>query len=207
MNKPSIFFVAYHEVKRRVLLVVLLTIAIFYSVVYPTDLDSYPILPIDKDIPTEVTLIENYIRFIPTVVQVVLPIVLADKIGLVQLAYVAVSTTIATQATKRLFNNHWVLGIRLGQRPSLTHSKHNMPSGHSSMASCAMYFVCKRYKLSLVFMLLPILLLTMYARVMLNDHTISAVVAGALLGILTAALFTSRRKPVATNALERRALW
>jgi lipid A 1-phosphatase len=197
MNKPSIFYVAFSEVNRKVLLVPLLTIAFLYSVFYASDLDLYPILPIDKDIPTEVTLIENYIRFIPTVAQVVLPIVLADKIGLVQLVYVALSTTIATQATKRLFNKQWVKGIRLGQRPSLTHSKHNMPSGHSSMASCAAYFVCKRYKLSLVFVLLPILLLTMYARVMLNDHTISAVVAGALLGILTAALFTSKRKPAA----------
>jgi membrane-associated phospholipid phosphatase len=33
----------------------------------------------------------------------------------------------------------------------------------------------------------------MYARVMLNAHTISAVIAGALVGCLTTAWFTSRR--------------
>lgn len=40
---------------------------------------------------------------------------------------------------------------------------------------------------------LPILLLTMHARVALNDHTVSAVIVGALLGFMMAAIFTSGR--------------
>jgi lipid A 1-phosphatase len=77
-----------------------------------------------------------------------------------------------------------------------------MPSGHSSMASCATYFVCRRYGLWHALYLLPILLLTMYARVALNDHTVSAVIVGALVGFVTAALFTSPYKP--DDAVQRK---
>jgi lipid A 1-phosphatase len=71
-----------------------------------------------------------------------------------------------------------------------------MPSGHSSMASCAVYFVGRRYSIWLAIPLAIIMLLTMYARVMLNQHTISAVIAGALIGFLATAMFTSPRRPV-----------
>lgn len=64
------------------------------------------------------------------------------------------------------------------------------------MASCAVYFIGRRYGLRLALLLSPLLILTMYARVISSDHTVSAVVAGALLGFLTTALFTSWRGPV-----------
>lgn len=114
-----------------------------------------------------------------------------DKIGLVQLLYVAVSTTIATHSLKRLLDDVWVGETRLGQRPH--GGALNMPSGHSSMASCAVYFIGRRYSVRLGVFLLIILGLTMYARVALNAYTVSAVIAGALLGCLTAAWFTSPR--------------
>nr|WP_284702424.1 phosphatase PAP2 family protein [Herbaspirillum aquaticum] len=70
-----------------------------------------------------------------------------------------------------------------------------MPSGHSSMASSAMYFVGRRYGWWHLIYMLPILLMTMFARVALDAHTISAVLAGALAGIVGAALFTSSFPP------------
>ena len=60
--------------------------------------------------------------------------------------------------------------------------------------SCAAYFVSRRYGWKHALYLVPILLLTMYARVELNDHTVSAVVVGALVGLVSAAMFTSPRK-------------
>lgn len=194
-SKPSVFLVAYREVQRPVVLVVMLALATLLSVMYPSDLDSYSTSSPDASLPAAVDLTENYLRFVPTVLQIALPLVLGDKVGLVQLVYVGISTTIATHGAKRILNDRWIFDTRLGQRPSRSGSKHNMPSGHSSMASCAVYFIGRRYGLRLALMLMPILILTMFARVMLNDHTVSAVVAGALLGFLTTALFTSRRRP------------
>ena len=191
MANRSVFQAAYAEVHRPFLFIVLLLAGFILSAAYPSDLKSYPVLPSDAKLPAEVTLTENYVRFVPTVLQIALPVMLGDKIGLVQLLYVAVSTTIATHSLKRLLDDVWVGETRLGQRPH--GGALNMPSGHSSMASCAVYFIGRRYSVRLGVFLLIILGLTMYARVALNAHTVSAVIAGALLGCLTAAWFTSPR--------------
>jgi membrane-associated phospholipid phosphatase len=185
------FSTAYSDFRRPINLIILLLVGIIFSVLYPSDIESYPVLPAGASTSAAVTLTEGYVRFVPTAVQVAAPLMLRDRIGLVQLLYVAVSNTIATQGMKYLLNDRWVMHTRLGQRPSSSKSKHNMPSGHSSMASCAVYFVGRRYSLLLGILLAIILLLTMYARVAFNAHTISAVIAGALTGLLTAALFTS----------------
>jgi lipid A 1-phosphatase len=191
MTNPSIFQLAYAEVRRPVALIVILLIGIILSATYPTELDNYPILPAGASVPAEVTLTENYVRFVPTVVQVALPLALGDKIGLVQLLYVAVSTTVVTHGLKHFLDHRWVMHTRLGQRPN--GGSINMPSGHSSMASCAVFFIGRRYSIWLGLLFSIIVALTMYARVMLNAHTISAVIAGALVGCLTTAWFTSKR--------------
>jgi lipid A 1-phosphatase len=191
MTKHSIFHVAYAEARRPVALIVILLIGIVLSAIYPSELENYPILPAGASMPMEVTLTENYVRFVPTLVQVALPVVLGDKVGLVQLLYVGVSTTIVTHGLKHFLDHRWVMHTRLGQRPN--GGSINMPSGHSSMASCAVFFIGRRYSLWLGLLLSIIVALTMYARVMLNAHTISAVIAGALVGCLTTAWFTSRR--------------
>ena len=193
--KPSVWVVAYRDVRRPVALIVVLALATLMSMLYPTDLHSYTALHPDANIPRAVEWTEDYVRFVPTMLQIALPLVLGDKVGLVQLAYVGVATTIATHGAKRVLNDQQISDTRLGQRPSRHNSKHNMPSGHSSMASCAVYFIGRRYGLRIALLLTPILLLTMYTRVALNAHSVSAVVAGALLGFLMTALFTSRRTP------------
>ena len=192
MKIPEICKTAYSEVHRPKKLVLLLILAFLACIFFPSDMDNYSKHLSDTKAGQLEHITEHYGRFINTALQVGLPLLLADKVGLVQLGYVAVSSTILTHGTKRLVNNWHVNGTRLGERPSSPMSKHNMPSGHSSMASCAMYFVCRRYSFWFAFLLVPVLLLTMYTRVMLHDHTVSAVLAGALVGILSGCIFTSR---------------
>ncbi len=136
--------------------------------------------------------IDHYVRFVNTAAQVAIPIILRDKVGMMQAAYVGIATVVSTQTLKRVFDHFSISGTKLGQRP--TGKKRNMPSGHSSMVSCAMYFVCKRYGKRHALYLIPVMVLTMYARIMIKAHTFSAVLAGCILGILMAALFTSKYK-------------
>jgi membrane-associated phospholipid phosphatase len=192
MKIPEICRISYSEVNRPKRLLLLLILAFLACVFFPSDLDDYSRHLSDTKAGQLEYITEHYGRFVNTALQVGLPILLGDKVGLVQLGYVAVSSTILTHGTKHLVNNWHVKGTRLGERPSRPTSKHNMPSGHSSMASCAMYFVCRRYSFWFAFLLIPILLLTMYTRVMLHDHTVSAVLAGAFVGILSGVIFTSR---------------
>lgn len=183
---------AYTQVQRPRLFIIACIIGIMLMLPYPTDLQSYHAHPSNGDTRL-VQVTEKYLRFTNTAVQIALPILLKDKIGIVQLVYIGISTTIATHGLKRLLDKAEIQNTRLGERPSRPNSHQNMPSGHSSMASCAAYFVCRRYGLVHALYLIPILLLTMYARVELNDHTVSAVIVGALVGLLMAAMFTSHR--------------
>ncbi len=159
--------------------------------IYPTDHQTSLALPASDSRMAGVNQVEHYFRFIPTIIQIALPLVLADKIGMVQLVYAGVATTLVTHIGKRALNDQTLWDNRLGRRPS--GGNHNMPSGHSSMAACAIYFIARRYNLWLGLALTPLLLLTMYARVALNDHTVSAVIAGCLVGFLMTAMFTSAR--------------
>jgi membrane-associated phospholipid phosphatase len=207
MNISQLFKIAYKEVNRPKRFILLLVLAFIVNVFYPSDLDDYSKHFPDMKAGQVEHVTENYVRFVNTALQIGLPVVLGDKVGLVQLIYVATSATILTHGMKRLVNDWHVMGTRLGQRPSSPQTKHNMPSGHSSMASCAMYFICRRYSFWFAVILVPIMLLTMYTRVMLHDHTISAVLAGALAGILAGAMFTSRwqrGRPSVTSQSENR---
>ncbi|MDD2929263.1 MAG: lipid A 1-phosphatase LpxE [Sideroxydans sp.] len=169
-------------------------------VFYPSDLASYR-TNLNAEGPFWVEPTETKLRFVNTIAQIGLPLLLRDKEGMVQLLTLAVATTVATQGLKRVVNDIEVGGTRIGERPYAPDSRHNMPSGHSSMSSCAVYFVARRYGWRHLFYLVPILLLTMGARLMLDAHTLSAVLAGCLIGIICAAWFTSpyrKKKPEET---------
>lgn len=165
-------------------------VGIVVSVFYPSDLASYR-ENLGAERPTWVEPTENGLRFVNTVAQIGLPLLLRDKEGLVQLLYVGISTTIATQGLKRIVNDVEVGGTRIGERPYSPGSRHNMPSGHTTMSSCAVYFVARRYGWRHLLYLVPILLLTMAARLMLDAHTLSALLAGCLIGFACAAWYTS----------------
>lgn len=142
-----------------------------------------------------VTHTEDWGRLTNTVLQLAVPLMLRDVTGLKQLVPVTIAGIVASHGPKRLLNNVVVGETRLGQRPYGTQSKHNMPSGHSTLAASAVVFLVIRYGLIWALITVPVLLLTMYTRVALDAHTISAVIAGALTGGMSTALFTTRRSP------------
>ncbi|RMH88378.1 lipid A 1-phosphatase LpxE [Lysobacter pythonis] len=174
-------------------------LALLTSTLYPSDLACYELQKGSSIAPQAAYVTENYGRFINTALQIGLPLAYRDVAGIVQLAKVAIATTLATHGAKRLLNGLTIRDTRLGQRPSSPNSRHNMPSGHSSMASSGFYFVCRRYGWMLAILTLPIMLLTMHARVALDMHTISAVISGALLGIMVTAIFTTKRETDTKN--------
>ena len=192
MNFLKFLLASCAKVRVPRVLVLLLTVAFLASAFFPTDLQTYPH---DRELlaPSEpfANGVEHYARFINTALQVGIPMLLWDREGLAQLAVIAVVTTLATHGTKHLVNNLIVDGTRLGQRPGGIDSRYNIPSGHSSMASSAVYFLARRYALAFLWVTVPVLLMTMYARIALGAHTLSAVLAGAFLGLLVAAIFTS----------------
>lgn len=175
-------------VKRPHFLIALCFIAIVFSVLYPSDLASYRQTP-RNDHPV-IHGIEHYGRFINTIAQVALPIIKRDPVGMIQNLYIGVLGTIMTHGTKRALDRVVIGGVRLGERPH--GGRYNMPSGHASLAASAVYFVGRRYGWWHTAYLLPVLLLTMLTRVELDAHTWSAVIAGALIGILSAAIFTGK---------------
>jgi membrane-associated phospholipid phosphatase len=183
---------AYSQVRRPKWFIYACVVGLIVAPLCPTDLRSYHTPAAGSDLAVALVT-DHYLHFANTVAQVALPILLKDRIGLMQDAYVGVSNALATHGLKLLVNRWKIRGTRLGERPIGADSQFNMPSGHSSMASCAAYFVCRRYGWMHALYLIPILLLTMYARVALDEHTVTAVIAGGLLGLLMAAIFTSAR--------------
>lgn len=141
-----------------------------------------------------VLVVEHALRHVNSVVAIALPVINRDLVGLAQLAVVTVVGTVATHVPKRLLNDWVVAGTRLGQRPQDLDSRHNVPSGHSSLASAAAWFVCRRYGWRWAWLLLPITAATMWARVMLDAHTVSAVLAGLFVGVAVALFFVTPRE-------------
>ncbi|MEZ5752235.1 MAG: phosphatase PAP2 family protein [Paracoccaceae bacterium] len=174
---------------------VLAVLAVILSaVVYPSDIESYRAEPYDGANNALVTTTEHYLRHVNTIAAFAVPILLRDVAGLQQLGAVTVFGILATHGPKRLLNDVVIGGTRLGERPHAPDSNHNMPSGHSALASTIIWFLGRRYSWWWLLLTVPVTLLTMYARVMLNAHTISAVVAGALIGLLVTALFVTKRE-------------
>lgn len=192
MNLRNLFKQSYAQVRVPRKLTLLLLIAFLASALNPSSIESHPPRQDFAAVQPLVDGVDKYGRFVNTVLQVAVPILLCDRVGLAQLVTIAITSTFMTHATKRLFNDVTINGVRLGQRPSGAGSKHNTPSGHSSMASSAVYFLARRYGLAFLLITVPVLLLTMFSRVALSDHSLSGVLSGAFLGLLMAALFTSR---------------
>ncbi|MDC3385824.1 phosphatase PAP2 family protein, partial [Planktomarina sp.] len=164
--------------------IVLLVTIILISSLYPSDLENdYSTSRGGEDISFVVST-EKYGRHINTLMPFALAIISRDKAGFKQILVIAVSGIIASHGPKRILNNVKIMGTRLGQRPFSSTSKHNTPSGHSTLAGATAYFVMRRYSWWFAVIVIPVLLCTMYSRVMLDKHTISATLAGAATGLL-----------------------
>lgn len=139
--------------------------------------------------------VEHQGRFVNTALQIGLPLLLRDWAGLKALIWVGLTATAGTHGAKRLFDDVVISGVRLGQRPSGPDSHHNFPSGHSSLASSGAVFVARRYGLRWLWLLLPMTLATMFARLEFDAHTLSAVIAGGAIGLLCTWPFSRPREP------------
>lgn len=184
--RPSVVF---REHKIAVLLVLLVIVS---STVYPSDMENDYSTPRGGQSSKLVMFTEEYGRHINILLPFAAIMVLRDWTGLKQIAVVTVAGIAASHGPKRLLNDVTVMGTRLGQRPRSSNSKHNMPSGHVTLASAGAYFTMRRYSFWLGLIVIPVMLLTMYARVMLDAHTISAVISGAMTGMLVTALFATK---------------
>lgn len=192
MTFRSLLKRAYVQVQRPQWLMLLCMVGIVLAIVFPTDMAPYRQTPPSQHPVIQGT--EHYGRFVNTIVQVGLPIVKRDAIGIVQNVYIGIFGTFMTHGLKHALDPVTINGRRIGERPH--GGRYNMPSGHSSLAASAIYFLGRRYGWWHLWYLIPITLMTMLTRVELNAHTWSAVIAGALVGILSSALFTGKRKPL-----------
>lgn len=169
---------------------VLWTGAVFLLIaatLYPSDMEGHYAKSRHGHQNALVVGVEQYGRHLNTVLPLATAIVLRDVKGLTQIGAISVVGMVATHGPKRLLDNVEVSGTRLGQRPN--GGNHNMPSGHSALASAGAYFTVRRYSPGLGVIVWPVMVLTMHARCMLDAHTVSATIAGALIGIMVAALF------------------
>ncbi len=190
MKIKELFLKSINHKKPKTLVFIFIFI-FFCGVFYPSDMDGFYAVDRSQNVPTYVEYTEEYARFIPTIIQAILPILTRDPVGLMQTINVGILTTLSTHSIKYALDDVVIFGRRLGQRPRAKTSHHNMPSGHSSMVGCAVAFLARRYGLKWLF-LLPIAFLTMYARFLYDAHTISATIAGLSLGIICSLLLSSR---------------
>lgn len=213
--KNSFWRQAWNESKKSVSIHrKLITYAVLFFLVccfYPTDLNSYreetPLLTASNYLANSANIpsvaarsmleegvywVENRGRFIATAAQVMLPLLLNDRVGLAQMLYSGLATTAATHFFKHIKNDAYIGQTRVGERPN--GGRHNMPSGHSSMAGSALGFIWRRYGAWHLIYLLPILVATMATRVFLSAHTLSAVLAGACLGVVLTYVMTTPKK-------------
>ncbi|WP_104748309.1 lipid A 1-phosphatase LpxE [Helicobacter cetorum] len=160
-------------------------ILMLFGILFP-----FPKVPKHTSVPLAFNLTEHYARFIPTILSVGVPLLKRDVVGIVQVANASMATTILTHTIKRTLNNVTLHNQRLGERPY--GGNHNMPSGHSSMIGLAVAFLMRRYSCKNYLWLLPLVPLTMLARIYLDMHTIGAVLAGLGVGILCANLCTTK---------------
>lgn len=172
---------------------VLAFMMIVSTAIYPSDMEQDYAIHRGGENSFVVMATEEYARHLNSLLPLAAIVALRDWNGLKQMAFVTVAGIAASHGPKRLLNDVTVKGTRLGQRPRSPDSQHNMPSGHSTLASAGGYFLIRRYSLWFSLIAVPIMLLTMYARVMIDAHTISATIAGAMTGILVTALFTTKR--------------
>lgn len=182
-----------------------MALALVLATVFPTDLEQNYSEPRGGHQDELVVGVETYARHMNSVIPLAMALLLRDVSGLKQLAMITVVGIAATHGPKRLLNDVEIGGTRLGQRPGSPTSKHNMPSGHSSLASIGACFAVRRYSPWLGLIVWPVLLLTMYARVMLDAHTVSATIAGAVTGILVVAAFAT--PSIAARQIVASVLW
>ena len=141
---------------RHSVLVFMMLLIIVSASLYPSDLENdYAVSKGGQDIPFVVA-VEDYGRHINTLLPFAMALVLRDNEGLKQLGFIAVAKILASHGPKRLLNNVEIMGTRLGQRPNSVTSKHNTPSGHSTLVGACVYFIMRRHSWWLGVIVVPV---------------------------------------------------
>ncbi len=113
-----------------------------------------------------------------------------DEPGMYQWLYSTITNAVLTAAIKGATNK--IHGGRdpMNKRPN--GKPHNFPSGHTSSASVGANFIAFRYGFTYAIVPYVILGLTAAGRVQVHKHTEAGVVAGAMVGLLSAFIFTKQ---------------
>lgn len=191
MSFKEIIKLPYQNFIQSPFLIVAIVLTILIATFYPSDIKNEYSIPRNGTEIFLVKMVDGYVRYINTALPILTVIMLKDVTGIKQLIVSGISTTLSTHIPKYALNDLRIFATRLGQRPS--GKNYNMPSGHSSEAAMGAFFMMRRYSKWFGIIMLPILLLTMYGRYMLDAHTLSATIAGALTGVLIALMFSSKR--------------
>ncbi|MCH2076422.1 MAG: hypothetical protein MK180_05980 [Rhodobacteraceae bacterium] len=136
------------------------------ATLYPSDMEGHYSQPKGGEHSALIVAVEDYGRHLNTLIPLGAAVLLRDIKGLGQIAAVAVAGTAATHVPKRALDNVEIAGRRLGQRSN--GGNHNMPSGHSALASAGAFIAVRRYSHWLGLIVWPVLVLTMSARYMLD---------------------------------------
>ena len=114
-----------------------------------------------------------------------------DYEGFKQFVISTAINSAGVQGLKYALNEVEIDGTRLGLRPN--GKDHNMPSGHTAAAFNGAWFLQKRYGWEYSIIPLAGAAFTGYSRYDSNNHTLAAIGAGAVFGILVAEFTTSRK--------------
>lgn len=122
------------------------------------------------------------------VIGLALTVMKEDEPGMFQWLYSTVTNAVLTAAIKGATNK--IHGGRdpMNKRPN--GKPHNFPSGHTSAASVGANFIALRYGFTYAIVPYVILGLTAAGRVQVHKHTEAGVIAGAMVGLLSAFIFT-----------------
>ena len=191
MNFREILCLPLTLIPANKLLTAVLLVSIILVSIYPSDIERHRAANYAGHEMPVIVFTEEYGRHLNSIAAAGMVLFMRDLTGLKQLAVIIVVGIAATHGPKRLLNNVEVMGTRLGERPSRPTSNHNMPSGHSALASAVIWFLGRRYSWWWLLLTVPVTLMTMLTRVLLDAHTISAVISGMLVGLAFTMLFVT----------------
>lgn len=113
-----------------------------------------------------------------------------DEPGMYQWLYSTVTNAVLTAAIKGATNKIHGGRDKMNKRPN--GKPRNFPSGHTSSASVGANFIAMRYGFTYAIVPYIILGFTAAGRVQVDKHTEAGVVAGAMVGLLSAFIFTKK---------------
>ena len=138
---------------------------------------------------TQIEDIGNAMQYIEVINSVATVAIKKDKEGAKQLAYTLATSSAVTEIGKRAFNNVTIGGTRLGERPN--GGDKNFPSGHTSWTTANAWFMYKRYGIKYAALPIAGAIFTGYSRIEAEKHTVAGVLAGGLVGVLSAQFLTT----------------